>query len=153
MNTVQTRILVIDDDESIRNTLSMILEHAGYTVDTAENGKLAIVKSSENFYNLALIDIRLPDMDGTDLLVSLRETTPKMVKVILTGYPALKNAVTAVNRGADAYLTKPVKTDELLRVVKEHLNRQIEEMEYGQEKIAQFFETRAKELETKPSAT
>jgi DNA-binding NtrC family response regulator len=147
------RILVIDDDESIRNTLSMILEHAGYIVDTAENGELAMVKSSENFYNLALIDIRLPDMDGTDLLSSLRETTPKMVKVILTGYPALKNAVAAVNRGANAYLTKPVRTDELLRVVKEHLNRQREEMEYDQEKIAQFFETRAKELETKPSAT
>jgi len=146
-----TRILIIDDDESIRNTLSMILEHEGYKVDTAENGKLAIAKSSENFYNLALIDIRLPDMNGTDLLPSLKETTPKMVKVILTGYPALNNAVAAVNRGADAYLTKPVKTDELLSVIKEHLNRQRKEVECDEEKITQFFERRVKELETAPA--
>lgn len=79
------RILVIDDEESIRRTLSMTLQHAGYFVDTAENGTQAIDKSAENFYNLALIDIRLPDMEGTELLTSLRETTPRMVKIILTG--------------------------------------------------------------------
>jgi len=56
------RILVIDDEESIRRTISMTLEHAGYVVDTAENGNQAITRTEANFYNLALIDIRLPDM-------------------------------------------------------------------------------------------
>ena len=102
------RILVIDDEESIRRTVSMALKHAGYVVDTAENGKEAIEKSESNFYNLALIDIRLPDMEGTELLAALKETTPRMVKIILTGYPALQNAVTAINKGVDAYLIKPV---------------------------------------------
>jgi DNA-binding NtrC family response regulator len=142
------RILVIDDEESIRRTLSMTLEHAGYRVDAAENGKQAIEKAEANFYNLALIDIRLPDMEGTELLTALKETRPKMVKIILTGYPALNNAVKAISKGVDAYLIKPANTDELLRVIKEHLDKQKQEKEYGQQKLAQFVETRFKELQT-----
>jgi DNA-binding NtrC family response regulator len=142
------RILVIDDEESIRRTISMTLEHAGFSVDTAENAKQAIEKTEENFYNIALIDIHLPDMEGTELLTALKETTPRMVKIILTGYPALQNAVKAINKGVDAYLIKPVNTDELLRVIKEHLDKQKHEREYSQKKVAQFVETRFKELET-----
>ena len=141
------RILVIDDEESIRRSVSMTLESAGYNVDAAENGKQAIEKAQANFYNLALIDIRLPDMEGTELLTTLTETTPKMVKIILTGYPALENAVKAINKGVDAYLIKPVKTDELLKLIKEHLDKQKQEKEYGQQKVAKFVETRFKELQ------
>jgi DNA-binding NtrC family response regulator len=142
-----SRILVIDDEESIRRTVSMTLEHAGYVVDTAENGKQAIEKAEANFYNLALIDIRLPDMEGTELLTALTETTPKMTKIILTGYPTLDNAVKATNKGADAYLIKPVDTDELLKLIKEHLDEQKQEKEYGQQRLAQFVETRIEELQ------
>jgi DNA-binding NtrC family response regulator len=147
------RILVIDDEESIRRTISMTLKHAGYLVDTAENGKQAIQKARDNFYNLALIDIRLPDMEGTDLLTAMKETTPKMVKVILTGYPGLQNAVTAINKGADAYLIKPVNTDELLRVIKEHLDKQSQERKYSQQKVAEYVESRLKELDTEEAHT
>ena len=143
-----TRILVIDDEESIRRTVSMTLKHAGYVVDTAENGKRAIEMSEANFYNLALIDIRLPDMEGTQLLTALKETTPKMVKIILTGYPALENAVKAINKGVDGFFIKPVNTDELLRYIKAALDMQRHESEYTQEKVAQFVETRFKELQT-----
>jgi DNA-binding NtrC family response regulator len=142
------RILVIDDEESIRRTVSMTLQHAGYHVDTAENGKQAIEKAAANFYNLALIDIHLPDMEGTELLTALKETTPKMVKIILTGYPALQNAVTAINKRVDAYLIKPVNTDELLRLIKEHLNKQKHEIEYSQQRLAKFVETRINEFQT-----
>ena len=146
------KILVIDDEENIRKTISLTLQHAGYTIDTAENGKQAVEKSQKNFYNLALIDIRLPDMEGTQLLTALRETTPRMRKIILTGFPALQNAVTAINKGVDAYLVKPVNTDELLKVIKDQLDKQKKEKEYGQEKIAQFVETRFKELEADKAA-
>ena len=142
------RILVIDDEETIRKTLSLILSHAGYAVDTAENGKQAIEKAEANFYNLALVDVRLPDMDGTELLIAMRETTPKMVKIILTGYPGLQNAVKAINNGVDYYLIKPVNTDELLRVIKESLNIQAHEAETDEKKIVQFVETRLKKLES-----
>ena len=142
------RILVIDDEESIRRTLSMTLQRAGYNVDAAENGKQAIEKAAAKFYNLAIIDIRLPDMQGTELLTALKETAPKMVKIILTGYPALQNAVTAINKGVDAYLIKPVNTDELLHVIKGHLDKQKHETEYSKQRLAQFVETHFKELET-----
>jgi DNA-binding NtrC family response regulator len=142
------RILVIDDEESIRRTVSMTLEHARYIVDTAENGKEAIEKAKANFYNLALIDIRLPDIEGTELLTTLKVTTPKMVKIILTGYPALQNTVKAINEGVDYYLIKPVDTVELLRVIKEQLDEQRRKKEHGQEKLAQFVQTRINELQT-----
>jgi DNA-binding NtrC family response regulator len=142
------RILVIDDDESVRTTVSMTLKHAGYSVDTAENGKQAIEMSEANFYNLALIDIRLPDMEGTELLTALKETTPRMVKIIVTGFPALENAVRSINKRVDGYLIKPVNPDELLRFIKENLEKQKHENQYGQERLAQFVETRIKELET-----
>ena len=142
------RILVIDDEESIRKTISMTLQHAGYVVDTAENGKEAIEKSEVNFYNLTLIDIRLPDMEGTELLSALKDTTPRMVKIILTGFPGLQNAVTAINKGVDAYLIKPVNPNELLKVVKENLEKQRQERSYSQDKVAEFVESRFKQLET-----
>jgi len=142
------RILVVDDDESIRKILATILEEEGYVVDTAENGKVAIEKSTAKFYNLALIDIRLPDVQGTKLLMMMKETTPKMVKIIVTGYPSLQNAVEAVNKGADAYILKPFDVENVLHTIKEHLKKQREAKQYSQGKVAEFIETRAKELET-----
>jgi DNA-binding NtrC family response regulator len=127
------RILVVDDEESIRKPLVAILEEEGYIVDTAENGKEAIEKSETKFYNLALIDIRLLDMEGTKLLTSIKETTPKMVKIIVTGYPALQNAIEAVNKGADGYILKPVNMDSLLKTIKEHLKKQQEAKKYSEQ--------------------
>lgn len=144
------RILVVDDDESIRKILATILEEKGYVVDTAENGKEAIEKSNAKFYNLALIDIRLPDMEGTKLLTAMKETTPKMVKIIITGFPSLQNAMEAVNKGADAYILKPFNMDNVLNTIKEHLKKQQEAQKYSQEKVAEFIETRTKEIETMP---
>ena len=143
-------ILVVDDNESIRKTLTAILEEEGYTVDTAENAKEAIEKSNTQFYNLALVDIRLPDMEGTKLLAAMRETTPKMVKIVVTGYPSLQNAVEAVNKGADAYVFKPVDIEKLLKTIKEHLEKQQEAKKYSEQKVAEFIETRARELALVP---
>lgn len=124
------------------------MEHEGYLVDTAENGEQAISKSSENFYNLALIDVRLPDIEGTKLLTLLRETTPKMIKIIMTGYPVLDNAVEAINRGVDAYLTKPMSTEKLLKTVKERLLKQDNERALTEEKLQQYVASRFKQART-----
>lgn len=138
-------ILVIDDDESVLETMARILELEGYDVDTAKTGKEAVEKSNAKFYNLALIDIRLPDMEGTQLLTTMRETVPKMVKIIVTGYPSMDNAVEAVNRNADGYVIKPViNTNEFLNKIKEQLRRQEESERYSEEKVAEFVETRFK---------
>ena len=144
--TQSARILIIDDDESIRMTLSSILEEKGYIVDTARNADEALRKSKDFYYNLALIDIRLPDIEGTDLLNKLEEISPGMIKIILTGYPSLQNAIKAVNKGANGYLVKPADIDELHRMIKDHLKRQEEEREYSEKKVAEFIESRVKEL-------
>jgi len=141
------RILIVDDDESIRKALSAVLEEKGYIADTAQCGSEAIEKSNANFYNLALIDIRLPDMEGTKLLRALRDGVPRMVKIIITGYPSLANAMEALNKGADAYILKPLLMDNVLKTIKEHLKKQQEARKYSEEKVAEFIEARARELE------
>ena len=143
------RILIVDDDEGIRTTLSAALKTAGYLADTASSGKEAIEKSNSNFYNLVIIDIRLPDMDGTELLTATKERIPKTVKIILTGYPSLQNAVEAVNKGADGYIIKPAQPEELLKMVAEHLRKQDEAKQYNEQKIREYVETRVDELNNK----
>jgi len=121
------------------------LEDEGYSVDTAENGREAIEKANANYYNLAIVDWRLPDFEGTKLLGKLKETTPKMAKIMLTGYPSMNNAIEAVNERADAFLTKPVAIDKLLAKMKELLELQEEENKYGQAKVAEFIQARTKQ--------
>lgn len=142
----RARILVVDDDESVRKVFATILEEEGYAVDTAKNGREAIKKSKVKFYNLALIDIRLTDMEGTKLLTKVKDTMPKMRKIIITGYPSLQNAIEAVNRGADAYVLKPFNMDKVLETIKDQLKKQEEEKRYTQKKVGEFIETRVKEL-------
>jgi DNA-binding NtrC family response regulator len=152
MNEMEgARILVVDDEEGVRKSLKTVLEEKGCLVDTAKNGREAIAKSKTQFYNLALIDIRLPDMDGVKLLTSMRDTTPKMVKIIITGYPSLENAIDAVNKGADGYIVKPFTMEQLLDKVKECMRKQQESKKYSEEKVKEYIESRAKELETKTS--
>lgn len=141
------RILVIDDDENIRKVLKTILEDEGYAVDTAETAKEGIEKSENSFYNIALIDVRLPDMEGIELLSKLRDTKPKMRKLIVTGYPTLQNAIAAVNKGADAYVVKPFEVDKILETIREQLKKQEEERHYSEARVVEFIESRIKALE------
>ncbi len=147
---VKKRVLIVDDDEVVRNNFKAILELEGYIADTAVTGKEALDKSNASFYNLALIDIRLPDMEGTQLLTAIRDTDPKMVKIIVTGYPSQDNAIEAVNKGADGYVIKPIMdTDEFLKKIKEHLRKQDESQRYSQQKVAEYIESRAKQEESR----
>jgi DNA-binding response OmpR family regulator len=139
------RILVVDDDETVQRVFRARLTQEGFEVDVASTGKEAIGKSETQLYNIALIDVRLPDMQGTQLLTELRETMPKMRKIIVTGYPDLQNAITSVQKGADYYITKPTSTDELVKVVNEQLQKQQEENQFSEKKVAEFVETRLRE--------
>ena len=138
----KARILIIDDDENIRKVLQTILEDKGYIVETADTAKKAIERSEKAFYNLAVIDVRLPDMEGIELLSKLRSTKPKMRKIIVTGYPTLQNVISAVNKGADAYLMKPFEVEKLLQTIREQLKKQEEEKRYSEDKVVKFIETR-----------
>lgn len=140
------RILVVDDDDTIRTTMKAILQDEGYIVDLASTGKEAIQKSQENNYNVALLDIRLPDMEGVELLKLLKDGVPRTRKIMVTGYPSLQNAISALNKNADAYLLKPVDVEKLLNTVKQQLEIQENERKFSEEKVAEFIESRVKEL-------
>jgi DNA-binding response OmpR family regulator len=114
-------IIVVDDDKSILRTFTRILQKNGYKIDTAETGKEAIEKADKKHYDLALVDIRLPDMDGTDLLAKIKKQMKNTIKIMITGFPSLESGVKALDEGADAYLVKPVKPEELLMLIKEKL--------------------------------
>ena len=120
----QKHILVIDDDESVLRSIARILELEGYRVETARTGKEAIEKSRLDSYNLAIVDIRLPDMDGTELLTVMRDTTPRMIKIMLTGYASAGDRIGTIKENADGYLVKPIEVDDLLRTIKNHLEKQ-----------------------------
>ena len=140
------RILVVDDDENIRKSFSAILRNEGYMVDLAMNGNEAVRKTESTVYNVALIDIRLPDMEGIELLTRMKDTVPKVRKIMITGFPSTKNAIDAVNKKADAYILKPVDLEKLLGVIREQLELQEAEKKYNQQKVTEFIETRVKEL-------
>lgn len=140
-------ILVVDDDKSILGSFKIILEAEGYDVDTAETGRAAIERSKTGYYNLTLLDIKLPDMDGTKLLTKLHNNVPKMMKVMVTGHASLDNAVISLNLGADAYVTKPVNPEDLLKVVDDKLREQESAKKMGQDQVNEWIETRIRKLE------
>ncbi|NLE06727.1 MAG: response regulator, partial [Crenarchaeota archaeon] len=123
-----------------------ILKDKGYEVDTAGSGKEAIEKTKKNYYNLMLVDIRLPDMEGTEVLTRIQDTIPRIRKIMVTGYPTLQNAVTAVNQGADAYIMKPFDVEKMLSTIEEQLDKQKQDHEYSEDRVAAFIENRIKEL-------
>ena len=147
MTENKPRILIVEDDENIRKTMENILQQKGYETDTAKTGKEAEQKAKERIYNLALLDIKLPDMEGTQLLAELQESSPKMMKIMVTGYPSLENAMEALNQGADAYVTKPVKPAKLLELIKEKLEEQSQAEKMTENKVTDWIKIRARELE------
>ena len=140
------KILIVDDDENIRSTMQTILEDEGYLVDLAATGKEAIEMTQQAIYNIALLDIRLPDMEGVELLKLMKDYVPKTRKIMVTGYPSLQNAVTAVNKNADAYLIKPVDIEKLLSLIREQLKLQEAEKKFSEQRVAEFIETRVSEI-------
>jgi len=140
------RILIVDDDEGVRDTTKAILEGEGYIVDYAVSGKEAIEKAQETAYNLSLLDIRLPDMDGVELLKLMKDAVPRTRKIMVTGYPTVQNAISALNKNADAYLVKPMDMQKLLNLIKDQLQLQADEIECSEMKVAEFIESRAKGL-------
>ena len=120
----KARILIVDDDESSRRSLSLILGKKGYDAEAVVTGREALEKAKEGFFNVALIDIKLPDMAGVELLAPFKGMNPDMVSIMITGYASVETAVQALNDGASAYIRKPFDIDEVLVVISESLEKQ-----------------------------
>ena len=121
------KILIIDDDTYILTTFSQILKKRGFEVETAETGKQGLEKLSQGSYDVALIDVCLPDMEGTDLLAKAKKELENSIKIMLTGHPSVKTSEKASFEGADTYIVKPIKIDELISVINFFLKTKQEE--------------------------
>jgi two-component system response regulator GlrR len=116
-------VLIVDDDKAVLKVFGKILQKKGHKVDTAETGSEALKKIEAEQYDMALIDVRLQDMNGLDLLNRIQTCAPNMTKIVLTGYPSDEDRATALERGADEYLAKPIKSEKLIEIVESKLGR------------------------------
>ena len=117
-------VLIIDDDESTCKSLGLIFRRKGYETEVAHTGSEGLDKAGKKFFNLALLDIRLPDIQGVDVLASLKAMHPDMAVVMVTGYASVETAVRALNEGASGYVMKPLDMDSVLAAVREALEKQ-----------------------------
>jgi DNA-binding NtrC family response regulator len=130
------RILVVDDEEIIRESIAMILEKEGYKVEKAENGGIAFEKISSVSYDLVITDIEMPVMRGVELLERITQRSPQTFVIIITAYASVETAIGALRKGAYDYILKPIEFDDLLFRVKklfEHRNVVLENAMLKQE--------------------
>src|SRR4051812_35772179 len=120
----QISILLVDDDPGILETLVDIFEEMGFQTETASTGRQALAKIRQRFFNLALLDIRLPDMQGTELLARARELQGDMQCIMATGNASLPTALDSLNEGAYAYLEKPIELPHVKATVRRALEQQ-----------------------------
>jgi DNA-binding response OmpR family regulator len=107
------RILVVDDEEDILGLLSELLQRWGFEADTVTNGREALERFRGRDFDLVLTDLKMPDMDGLELLRRIREENPRVPVLMLTGFPTVDSAVQAIQEGAYDYLIKPINPEEL----------------------------------------
>lgn len=115
------RILVVDDDRELRETICEILVDAGFIVAAAGSGEEALDILQGQSYDVVLLDMIMPGLGGQEILPLLKRQAPRARVIMITAFATVENAVAAMRRGADDYLTKPFKVDELLTAVRRSL--------------------------------
>jgi DNA-binding NtrC family response regulator len=110
----RTSILVVDDDADMREWVKEDLEREGFTVETAAGGRAGVERVKAGGIDLVVSDVKMPDLDGLDLLREVREVEPSPFVIIVTGFGSIDTAIRAVKLGANDYITKPFKIDQLL---------------------------------------
>jgi two-component system response regulator HydG len=123
MTEARPRVLVVDDDFSVRDSMEKWLEMDGHEVVGAEHAEAALARLQHERFDLALVDIRMPGMDGVELQRRIADVDPTLPLVIITAYASIQTAVEVLKRGAMDYLTKPVDPDDLSRLVRRALER------------------------------
>jgi len=119
----KSKILIIDDEEAIRDSCRQVLEREGYTVKTAKEGNEGQQIFKEEFFHLVFLDLKLPDLDGLQLLSLFKEENPATPVIIITGYASIDSAVEAMKLGAFHYLAKPFSPEELRLITNKALEK------------------------------
>ncbi len=135
-------ILVIDDEKSIRNTLKDILEYEKYTVDVAENGPAGLEMLEEKPYDVVLCDIKMPRMDGIEVLEKIREKESDTQVIMISGHGNIDTAVEAIKKGAYDFIEKPPDINRLLITIRNALDKSslITETKVLKKKISKKYE-------------
>src|SRR5690606_19337527 len=110
-------ILIIDDERSIRNTLKELLEYEKFDVSEAEDGQEGIKKVESSKFDLVLCDIKMPKMDGLEVLEKIQEKFPELPVVMISGHANIETAVEAIKQGAFDFISKPLDLNRLLVTV------------------------------------
>ena len=139
----KTKILVVDDEATARNGLAKLLEQEGYQVDLAADGQEALTAVLEKPPGLIITDLKMPNMDGMELLKQLREHDIQIPTIVATAFGEVSTAVAAMHAGAEDYLTKPIDFDALLLVVERTLAR--DELKSEAENLRRQLRARDKE--------
>ncbi len=114
------RILMVDDDRLLREVVGEYLVNHDYDVDPAESGEEALAMFEAGKYQLALIDLVMPGMNGLELMEKLMTLDPKIYCIIMTGYPTIESAYKAMVDGVSDYIIKPFQLSELLETVQKY---------------------------------
>ncbi len=117
------QILIVEDDQKMRLALREIMANEGYSVDTVENGEAALERAGGKGYDLVITDLKLPGIDGMDVLRAIRASRPETGVVIITAYATVDTAVEAMRDGAEDYISKPFNLDEIRLIVKKVLEK------------------------------
>jgi two-component system response regulator PilR (NtrC family) len=117
------KILVVDDEKSLREVLSIMLKRAGYTVTEACDGDEAIGHVNKEIYDLVITDLRMPKADGMDVLKAVKSSSPETVVLVITAFATSDSAVEAMKQGAYDYLTKPFQVDEVQLIIRNALEK------------------------------
>lgn len=119
-----SNILIVDDEQSYRQLLSLVFESDGHSVRTATNGRHALELIQEEPADVVISDVKMPDMDGIEMLRSVRETSPDLGVVLMTAFASVETAREAFKLGADDFIQKPFDVEELKLIVKKTLEKQ-----------------------------
>jgi two-component system response regulator PilR (NtrC family) len=117
------KILIVDDETSMRNLFSIMLKKEGYDVDAAEDGSAAMSLLDSKIYDLVITDIMMPKMKGTELLKKVKEVHPETVVIMITAYASTESAVEAMKEGAYDYITKPFSVEEIKVIIRNALEK------------------------------
>ena len=119
----KANILIVDDEEVVRLSHLRSLESADCNAQAVEDGKQALSVMEEHLIDVVLLDLRMPDLDGMDVLKTIKQRWPDSEVVVITGYPSIETAKQAVRLGAFNYLTKPLGPNEVLKAANDAVNQ------------------------------
>jgi two-component system, NtrC family, response regulator PilR len=115
------RILVVDDEKSMRDFLTIMLKKEGYGIVAAESGRDALAAVQGEIFDLVITDVKMPEVDGIEVLKAVKEISPETVVLVITAFATTETAVEAMKLGAYDYIIKPFKVDEIKLIIQKAL--------------------------------